>query len=449
MRLRTSSVIVLVVCGLALAACGNSSDTSPSTTTAPAGGGPATTGTPSDLRKNVPVDAPGVTATEIKVDAITAKTNNPVGSYGTLVDGIEAYFNYRNTEDGGIYGRKLVVGKDLDDQLGSNAQRAQESLAQDRGFATFVATPLFTGADTLARAGQPTFIWNINPEFAGKPTFFANNGALCFDCPGTSLPFVAQQIGAKKVGVLAYGISAQSVDCASGIKKSFEDYPTAEVVFFDDTLGYAAPVGSQVSEMKKKGVDFVATCVDLQESYTIAKELNKQGVKAVQQLPNGYDPDFVAENGELLEGSIVTPQFTAFEHEPKIPEIEKFFEWIEKQGAKPTELTATGWQLADQFYTGLAGAGPQFSQEKVVAYLNTLTDYSNNGFLKPIDWTKAHQDPTNNPAVRPTEDCANYVKIQNGEFVSVFGKPGKPWVCFAADAPNLNDPIYRNFASGS
>ena len=101
-RLRVSSVIVLVVCGLGLAACGNSSEKSSSTTTSPSGGGPASTGTPSDLKKNVPVDAPGVTATEIKVDVITAKTNNPTGSYGPLVDGIEAYFNYRNTEDGGI-----------------------------------------------------------------------------------------------------------------------------------------------------------------------------------------------------------------------------------------------------------------------------------------------------------------------------------------------------------
>jgi len=66
MRLRVSSVIVLVVCGLGLAACGNSSENSSSTTTSPSGGGPATTGTPSDLKKNVPVDAPGVTATEIK-----------------------------------------------------------------------------------------------------------------------------------------------------------------------------------------------------------------------------------------------------------------------------------------------------------------------------------------------------------------------------------------------
>ncbi|MFM8237402.1 MAG: ABC transporter substrate-binding protein, partial [Actinomycetota bacterium] len=424
----------------------SSSGGSSSPTTEPSGGGPATTASPSDLKKNVPVDAPGVSATEIAVDVIAAKTNNPTGSYAPFVEGIKAYFNYRNTEDGGIYGRKLVVGKDLDDQLGSNAQRVQESLAQNRGFATFVATPLFTGADALARAEQPTFIWNINPEFAGKPTFFANVGALCFDCPGHSLPFLAEQLGVEKVGVLAYGVAAQSVDCAAGIKKSFEAYPTAEVVFFDDTLGYAAPVGSQVSEMKKKGVEFIATCVDLQESYTIAKELNKQGLQAVQQLPNGYDPEFVAKNGELLEGSIVSPQFTAFEHEPKIPEIEKFFEWIEKEGAEPGELSATGWQLADQLYTGLVGAGPEFSQTKMVSYLNTLTAYSDNGFLAPINWTIAHNDPTKDPSVRGKDQCANYVRIEGGKFVSAFGKPGRPWVCFRTDDPSVDNPRYENFA---
>ncbi|MFM8972569.1 MAG: hypothetical protein ACKOOG_08005, partial [Actinomycetota bacterium] len=133
MRVRILSVVAILVSVVMLAACGNSSSGgSSSPTTDPSGGGPATTAPPSDLKKNVPVDAPGVSTTEISVDVIAAKTNNPVGSYGPFVEGIKAYFNYRNTEDGGIYGRKLVVGKDLDDQLGSNAQRAQESLAQNR-----------------------------------------------------------------------------------------------------------------------------------------------------------------------------------------------------------------------------------------------------------------------------------------------------------------------------
>ena len=38
---------------------------------------------------------------------------------------------------------------------------------------------------------------------------------------------------------------------------------------------------------------------------TLAKEMKKQGLDAIQYLPNGYDHEFVEENGEFFEGSYV------------------------------------------------------------------------------------------------------------------------------------------------
>ena len=103
---------------------------------------------------------------------------------------------------GGIYGRKLVIVKNRDDTIGlQNNQQVQASLADDNAFATFVATLQFTGADLLAKAKQPTFIWNINPEMAtpkGGPShdnIFGSLGALCFSCGGHYLPWLAQKKG--------------------------------------------------------------------------------------------------------------------------------------------------------------------------------------------------------------------------------------------------------------
>jgi ABC-type branched-subunit amino acid transport system substrate-binding protein len=429
---------------LVVAACGNAGSSKTSDTTAPVATGPTTTVSSADLQKNLPVKAPGVSSTEIKVASITAKTNNLTGSYAPLVDGIKAYFAMVNAA-GGIYGRKLVIGSDLDDQFGQNRQTVQQSLSANNSFATFMATALFTGADLLAKAKQPLFMWNINPEFSGHPTFFANEGALCFTCAGHVLPWLAQQLGATKVGVLAYGIAQQSKDCATGIQNSFKQYPTAKVVYSDVSLGYAQPLGPQVTQMKQDGVQFVMTCVDLQEAFTLAKEMQKQGMKAVQSLPEGYDPDFIAKNAALLEGSIVAPQFVALENQPQIPEIANLFKWAAQIGVQVHELTAVGWQLAAEFYTGLAGAGPQFSQASVVAYLNTLTHWSDNGFVQPLDWTKFHQDPTNDPSVRPTQECANFVKVESGKFVPVYGQPGKPWVCFNRTDPTVNNPLHLSF----
>jgi ABC-type branched-subunit amino acid transport system substrate-binding protein len=384
-------VIVLIA-----AACGNSGSSKQSSDTTLPSGGPTSTATPADLKKNVPVSAPGVSDTEIDVATITSKTNNLTGTYAPLVDGVKAYFQMVN-DNGGIYGRHLVVKYDRDDQFGQNRQTVQQSLSQDKAFATFVATTLFTGADLLAKAKQPTFMWNINPEFAGHPTFFANEGALCFTCPGHGLPYLAKQLKAAKVGVLAYGIAQQSKDCATGIKNSFAKYPTAQIAYFDDSLGYAQPLGAQVTQMKQKGVTFVMTCVDLQESYTLGKEMQKQGMQAVQELPNGYDPDFVAKNASLLEGDIVSPQFLAFEVQPQITEIQNLYKYAAEIGVQVHELTAIGWILGSELYTGLAGAGPQFSQAAVVDALNRQTAFTDNGFVAPIDW---RHSATRNAAMR-------------------------------------------------
>jgi ABC-type branched-subunit amino acid transport system substrate-binding protein len=442
--MRARIVIIGAAMVLAIAACGNAGSSTSSDTVAPAPSGPTTTVSAADLQKNVPVHAPGVTNSEIKVASITSKTNNLTGTYAPLVDGIKAYFAMVNST-GGIYGRHLVISADRDDQFGQNRQTVQQSLSQDNAFATFIATTLFTGADLLARAKQPVFMWNINPEFAGHPTFFANEGALCFTCPGHGGPYLAKELGATKVGVLAYGIAQQSKDCAEGIKSSFQKYPTATVAYFDTSLGFAQPLTAQVTQMKQKGVQLVLTCFDLQESFTLGKEMQKQGMQAVQELPNGYNADFVKQNGAALQGSIVSPQFVAFQNTPQIPEIQHLYEWTGKIGVPVVELTAVGWQLAAEFYEGLKGAGPNFSQAAVIDYLNTLTHWTDNGFIQPLDWTKQHQDPTNNPAVRPALECGNTVKVENGTFVPVYGKPEKPWVCFNRNDPTVNNPQYVSF----
>src|SRR5436190_4086065 len=187
--MRTRVVVIGTAIMLLVAACGNAGSSKQSSSTIPKTGATTTTISAEDLKKNVPVSAPGVTDKQINVNAVITETNSPTGSFGPLADGIRAYFEMINS-NGGIYGRQLKLTKVYDDQLGQNAQAVRAALT-DKPFATFVASVLFTGAPLLARANQPTFTWNINPEFTGKNNFFANLGALCFKCAGHILPYLA------------------------------------------------------------------------------------------------------------------------------------------------------------------------------------------------------------------------------------------------------------------
>jgi ABC-type branched-subunit amino acid transport system substrate-binding protein len=455
--MRSRIVTTCIVLALFAAACGNSgSGKATPTVTTVKGEAPVTEVTGADLQKNVPLTGvQGVTATNINVAVITAGSNPLAGDYTTYETGIQAYFNMVNAA-GGIYGRKLKISASHNDQFINNQQTVKASLAQDHAFALFVASPLFYGANDIAASQpqMPTFIWNINQEFAGKPNIFGNVGALCFSCKGQLLPFLAQQEHFTKVAALAYSSPAASPKCAAGIKASFQQYPSAQVVYFDANLQLGQPdLSAQVSQMKEKGVQLIATCIDQRETLILAKEIKKQHLNAVQSLPNSYDSKFASDNAQYFEGSFVAPQFTALEYKPLAPAAQEFIDWMGKLGKSPTEIAGYGWINALQMVHALKLAGPNFSQQKVIDSLNQDTNFTAGGMIQPIDWTRQHNDPTGPNGTTISKysgkyNCSSAVKIHDGKFVPVQNS-GKPWTCMTGgdNAPTLTKtPTYMSFA---
>jgi ABC-type branched-subunit amino acid transport system substrate-binding protein len=446
-----------VLLALLAAACGNSkSQSGTSSTTKAVGNTPQTTASSADLTKNVPrPGVPGVTDTTIRVAVITAKTNPIGGRYHEYIDGIKAYFKMIN-DAGGIYGRKLVIASDRDDVVGlQNVQQTTASLADDNAFAMFEATQQLTGADMLAKAHEPTFIWNIDPEMASTATsdhsnIFGSNAAICFKCPGPLLPWLAEKNGFTKVGILAYGVSAESKLCASGTRDAYQKYTNGkvQVAFFDDSLQFAADVSADVAQMKAKGVQFISTCTDTNEVIKIQKEVKKDGFNAVQSLPNAYDHDFLKQNGALFEGSFVEPLYAPWETNPQSAETKLYLQDIKAITNDPVELTEFGWINALQFVTALKGAGPEFTQQKVIDYLNTLTAFNANGLILPINWKTGHTDPQTHPEVRSSMQCQPILKITGGQFVPFNGPPDKPFTCLDVNKDATQTPTYNSYAPG-
>lgn len=430
------AVAVLMVLGLVAAGCGNSGDSASDDTEAPDTSGPTGTGptTTADLTQFVELDEPGVTDDEIRVSGIASATNPLGGSYADVFEGTQAYFAMIN-DGGGIYGRDLTFVEGHDDQVSKNQQEAQAILAQDNVFAVLpVATLVFTGATDLADAGVPTFGWNINPEWRGPTNLFGEKGStICFDCARPGRSWTLEQMGATTVGILAYGVSEQSQQCAEGARASFEKYG-GEVGFYDDTLPFGVPdLSGEVRDMKDAGVELIMTCMDQNGVVTLQREVERQGLDAVQYLSNAYDAAFVEEFGDLFEGSIVGIQFWPFEETTDQPEgMVNYLQWMEETGGTVNELSMAGWTSADLFVEGLKGAGPEFSQQKVIDAVNRLTDWDAHGLNPGFDWTVVHEEEM-------ATDCFAMLRIENGEFVMAYGEPGKPFVCMDGEAPSLDE----------
>jgi ABC-type branched-subunit amino acid transport system substrate-binding protein len=442
---------------LLVGACGNSGDDGGSSDTTAAGETTTTAGgSGGDRDTFVSIEGvPGVSDTEIKVAAIGTLSNNPLGTniLNAYVDGIKAYFEWRNDE-GGIYGRKLVVDQVLDDALSKNKDQATAVCAGKKAFAAFVATLLYSGNTTLNDCGIPSFNWGIHAkEISDQPYLFGTAAPACVACPTPAPAWVAREMGVTKVAVVGYGVSENSKLSAQNTAKSIEQYaPEIEVAYFDDSLAFGLPNGiaPQVSQMKEAGVQMVFTAIDLNGMKTLGLELNKQGMQdVILSHPNTYNQTFVKENADLFEGDVVTVPFVPFEAEIDSETQRKFVEYTDKLGIKAEELTMDGWISADEFFTGLLGAGPNFTQAAVKDALRAITDYSAGGLIAPQNLSTQVRMPTPEDPVTngPEQLCTAMVQIKNGAFELFSGEPGKPFACWPNPTTSLDEgPTATSFA---
>jgi Periplasmic binding protein len=450
-RLRLRRIAVGTTLALALAACGNSTDGGGSAT--PAGDGPTTTAN-GDRNTFVEISGvPGVSDEEIAYTAIGTKANNPLGNciLDCYVEGIEAYFAFRNSE-GGIYGRDLVLDQVLDDELGQNQVRSLEVASGNDAFGAFQATLLASGWGDLESAGVPTYAWGIHAtEAANRPHIFPSIAVRCGDCTGRSVPFAAKEAGASKVASIGYGISENSKVCTNAVAASVELYADdigAEVVYTNDDLDYglANGIAPEVTAMKKAGVDFISSCIDLNGMKTLAQELRRQGMDdVVLYHPNTYSQSFVTEAGDLFEGDFVSVQFRPFEADASGTALDDFLTWMDETGAELSELAMVGWLNASLAFEGLLAAGPDFDRDKVTAATNRLTDFTAGGLIEPVDWTEGHTPYTEATRdVDTGQECTALVRIVDGTFETV-APPDEPWLCWEGTDRSWSEPVPTNF----
>jgi ABC-type branched-subunit amino acid transport system substrate-binding protein len=407
---------------LVAASCSNSSGGSTS-----AGGGAgnqtATTASAEDLKKNVPSDQPGVTDTEIRVAALGSFTNAFGVDLTQSPGGAQAFFDMVNA-NGGIYGRKLVLTKQYDDQGLKNKDTVTRLVSDNLAFAVLpVSSPLFTGAQELADTGLPTFGWVNGQDWEGPANFFGQRQtAICIECGLPQHAYAARDAGAKKIGAIAYGFE-QSKVCADGVKNTFNTFPVAQVTYVDDTV----PLGNtdytvQVQRMKDEGIDFAVSCLDANGAISLSREMKKQQVRTNLFVQN-YESDVLTNFSDVLEGAYVFTTVAPTETEPPPPGLVDYKKWIAGiPGAKVGEQSIVGWVNAELFYEGLVAAGPEFTQQSVVDAINQFTDWDANGVVPPVNWTTGHVQA-------PDPLCEATVRVQGGKFVPVFGDPGKPFTC--------------------
>ena len=449
---------LLVVVGLVVAGCGTSSSKSSSnkpTTTSVAGG----TGTGGGTFKPIS-GVPGVTDKAITFAALgTGAASDPLGgcNYQCYVEGIKAYFAFRNSQ-GGLDGRQLTLGDVVDDQLGNNQVKSLEIIQGGKAFGVFDMPTIASGFPDLAKAAVPLYtVVQFAPEVAGQDSSYAIGGAGCISCTSPFYSYAAKLAGAKKVASLGYGVSPASKQCVKAQDDSISRYTGSTgvtVAYSNDALAFGLPNGiaPEVTAMKDKGVDLILTCLDQRAVRTLEQELQRQQSDAKVLLPRAVgDPTLLQGDAALFEGDLSFVLNRPYDANTAAgTSMADFLKWIGKSTVKDVNLDTAvqGWINADMAYKGILAAGPTFDRAQVVTATNAIKDYTADGLVPPTDFGRQHVPPTQADPVTHGADpqCMIFAQVKQGAW-AILGDAAKPWNCWdPAHLSELTTPVRTNFS---
>ncbi len=384
--------------------------------------------------------APGVTSTEIKVAAISTLSGILAADFGSLVPGIEAYFDMVDAH-GGVDHRKIELAYDLDDAgLSSQFETdTRTAVDQDHAFAVAVSSYWFTPSFFVATC-TPTYGYNVDGNWAGAPNLYGAGGSVL--TLKTIVPAVAYLIDrthSKSVAILAYDVSTSSDLCrttgdrlrAAGYHVSFTNL---------DVTPIDANLTPDVQRIQRAGADFIVSCMTVTGNVSLARDVRQYGLHVHQLWFDGADATVVKKYEHLLQGVYFNvqnvPETAASLYPGVYPGLQTYLAAMRRYapGYADNALSLDGWESASLMVAGIRAAGSHLTQASVVAATNHITDFTAGGLQESVDWETAH-------FVATRLSCSAFEKVEGTAAVPVFGKGKEVFLCFRTSDVRHAEPV--------
>jgi len=390
------------------------------------------------------------TATSAQLNATTGITKNSVtvgnvsiisgpvpGLFQGAAYGVEAYFNYINSQ-GGVNGRKLYV-KSFDDAFSGTQNQSETAQAVSSLFATVGSFSLFDNYGCNILAQHPAFpdVSNtLDPGTSSLPNVFSAQ-PLEQGAPQAGYSYLKKKYpkAIKHVANLVSNVET-AISQWEGQKAALEN------------LGYSFSYVREVSpvetnfttdviNMKNAGVQMVLmTDGDWQIFSALDKAMAQQNFHPQVVMSAGpvYSSQFIPAAGGAVNADgiwIIQGQSLYLgEDAKKIPAVVTFNKWIQKvhPGYKPDLFTLFGWANAQLFTQALKKAGKNPTRGSVLTALKGITSFTASGLIAPA-----------NPAKKIPPNCVLFAQIKNGKFVRVAPTASGGWDCksvyYSIDGP--------------
>jgi branched-chain amino acid transport system substrate-binding protein len=394
---------------------------------------------------------PGVTKKQITVGYIFSETGAAGSTFKNAGTACEARVKRQNAA-GGVNGRKINLIA-IDDKSTGDNLTATKDLIQNRNAFVIVnnSSFAFLSYRTMLDSKVPMIGGGYDGNYYGKPgneSLFSALNAPFGDLTTDGTARLLKQLGAKKVGVVAYGASASSTASAKLTQQYAVPSQGMEAVYTNTAVDFGSTdVGPIVLGIKNAGADGAYLPLVAASDFAILQGLEQNGVqmKGVV-LPTGYGQDLLdSPTSKILKSNTVfTTQWQPVELKTKAT---KRFQADLKKYAGYTGVPDfgqyTGYTTCELMILGLQNAGKTPTREGFVTGLRKLGSYDAAGLnCGPIDISAEHY------GTFPLQGCTYAVTVKNGKFV--VSNKGKPIPNKLVGTPEAIATLtYDNSTSGS
>ncbi len=407
----------LAVVAVTAVACGSSSSNSSSTSTS----APTTTARTGGSTSS----GPGVTSSTITVSNVSILSGPVPGLFQGAPNGVKAFFNYINSTQGGVNGRKLVL-KSEDDTFSCTQNQALTQSDASQVLA-------FVGSFSLYdNCGAKVFTQNTNladVSYTLDPTAQAltNNFSPQPQTNGFRTgPFAYYKANypkaIKAVGALVSNVSS-AVANWNGQRATMESMGY-KVAYLREINPLETDFTADIEKMRNNGVQLLyLTDLDIKRIALILNAAQQQGwhPQLITAGGTAYDGSFFKlTNPGAGQGLLNDQQQAMYLSTPKsdastVPEVKLFDTWMSKTnpGFPPDIFSVFGWASGRLFYQALQAAGPNPTQSSLLTALRNIHTFNSNGLLAPAD-----------PASKTPATCWVLIKINGTQYQRVSPSAG-------------------------
>ena len=351
---------------------------------------------------------PGVTPTEIRIGNVSQITGLVPNFARTSVNGVKAYFNYINNS-GGVCGRRLrLIEADDRFQSATNRAETEKLTSQVLAFAGSLSVVDDGGAPIIDQAGvADVSLATTNPRAAAKNNFSPNpfdpapNSGAGFT---PALRYFKETFGLSKAAIF-YQDVATGVNQSNNYKINFQEAGIPVVATYP-VAPTATNFQSQATDMQQKGIDIVITVAEVNAMANLARAFGDVGYfpKVPFYGAQSYGQKFLQLAGASAEGTMAALIFNI--PEEGTAEVNLMKQWYERTapGADLDFFSLLSWVAGEMLVQALRAAGPDPTQEKIVAELSKLTEFKST-IAAPI-----------NPAGKKPSPCFHVVEVKGGKW---------------------------------